>query len=78
MKPSRAIALVSLGLVLGLAIGYGIGWHYGYRDLKFRRQETIENYRQMMVASRIYSMAYSNNPVGVTELLRSNAPDLKP
>jgi hypothetical protein len=78
MKPSRTLALSSFGLVLGLAIGYEIGWHYGYRDLRFRRQETIENLRQMMVASKIYLMAYSNNPSGVTELLRTNEPALRP
>ena len=78
MRPSRTIALISLGLVLGLAIGYGIGWHYGYRNLKFRRQETVDNLRRMMIASQIYQMAYSNNPAGVTELLRTNESVLKP
>jgi hypothetical protein len=70
--------LVSLGFVLGLVIGYWTGWHYGNRDLKFRRQETVENLRQMMVASQIYSIAFSTNPAGVTELLRSNALVLTP
>jgi hypothetical protein len=78
MKPTRTIALVSLGLLLGLAIGYKIGWRDSSRDLKFRRQEMIENLRRAMIASQIYQMAYSNNPAGVTELLRTNESVLKP
>ena len=78
MKRSRTIALVGLALLLGLAVGYGIGWHYGIRDLKFRQQATVENLRRMMVASQLYQMAYSNNPAGVTELLRTNESVLKP
>ena len=78
MKPSRAIALVSLGLLLGLPIGYAIGWHGGANDLKLRRQQVRENARRLMIASRIYAMAYSNNPAGVTDLLRTNQSLFKP
>jgi hypothetical protein len=78
MKYPRVIALVGLGLFLGLPFGYWAGWHRGYRDLTTRRQETVENFRRMMVASRIYQMAYSNNPAGITELLHTNQPVLKP
>jgi hypothetical protein len=78
MKPSRATALIGLGLLLGLLIGYLIGWHGGVRELSIRRQQTIENFRRMMIASQIYMMAYSNNPAGVRELLRTNQPVIKP
>ena len=73
MKPSRAIALVALGLL----IGFFVGWHFGFRDLKARREETIQNLKIMMMASKIYSMAYSNSPAAVTELL-TNLPVTKP
>jgi hypothetical protein len=74
MKPSRAIAFVALGLL----IGFFIGWHFGFRDLKARREQTIENFREMMLASKIYGLAYSNHPADVTELLRTNQPVTKP
>ena len=78
MNASRAIAFVGLGLLLGLPIGYAIGWHGGTNDLNLRRQQVRENYRRLMIASRIYGMAYSNNPAGVTDLLRTNQSLFKP
>ena len=74
MKPSRAIAFVGLGLL----IGFVVGWHFGFRGLKPRREQTIENFREMMLASKIYGLAYSNNPAAVTELLRTNKSVTKP
>jgi hypothetical protein len=78
MKPSRTMALVVIGLLLGLVIGYAVGWHYGFRNLKFRRQEALEGFQRVMIASQIYQMAYSNNPAGVEELLRTNESTFKP
>ena len=74
MKPSRAIALVALGLLIGLPVG----WYSRVGHLKYHRQQTIENYRQLMIASRIYALAYSNNPAAVTELLLTNQSVTKP
>jgi len=73
MKPSRAIALVGLGLL----IGFFVGWHFGFQNFKARREQTIQNFRMMILASKIYGLAYSNNPAAVTELL-TNSPITKP
>ena len=78
MKPSRVILLVGFGLLLGLAVGFPLGWHSGLSQLSIHRQQAIENMQRMMIASQIYQMAYSNNPAGVTELLRTNESVLKP
>jgi hypothetical protein len=67
-----------IGLVcLGLLIGFAVGWHCGSEQIKMRCSQTIENLREMMLASRIYQLAYSNNPADVTQLL-TNQPVSKP
>jgi len=73
MKLSRTIALVGLGLLIGLPVG----WFSRVGHLKYQRQQTMENFREMMLASKIYGLAYSNNPAAVTELL-TNQPITKP
>jgi hypothetical protein len=74
MKPSRAIALVGFGFL----IGFFVGWIFGFGNLKARREQTIENFREMTLASKIYGLAYSNHPDTVTELIRTNQPVTKP
>ena len=77
MKPSRGISLVALGLLVGLLIGLPVGWHFGLRNLKVRREQVIENLRIMTLASKMYGLAYSNNPAAVAELI-TNSPFKKP
>lgn len=73
MKPSHAICLVGLGLL----IGFPVGWYSGLGQMKIRRQQTMENFREMMLASQIYKLAYSNNAAAVSGLL-TNQPMAKP
>jgi|SRR5450756_797947 len=65
VKPSRVIVLVCFGLL----IGFVVGWHFGMQDRKARREQTIKNIRAMMLANKIYTLAYSNNPAAFAELL---------
>jgi hypothetical protein len=73
MKTSRVVTLIGLSLL----IGFFAGWHFGLRDLKTQHEQTIQNMRQVMLASKIYALTYSNNPAAVAELL-TNQPALKP
>lgn len=77
MKPSLAIVLICLSLLIGIFIGrHGINV-----ELNARRQQTLDNLRATLVGAKLYSIAYSNNPAAVEDLLAgfmTNQPAEKP